>query len=288
MNAAVARLLDDAARDLAACADAGDARRDAQVLLGFALGVSRAWLAAHGDDIADAEAAARFRALVSRRLAGEPVAYLIGTREFYGLSFRVTPAVLIPRPETEVLVEAALERLPERGLLKVLDLGTGSGCVAVAIAHERRDAQVTAAERSGDALALARENARALGAQVEFLESDWFAALPGRTFDLIVSNPPYVAAADAHLEQGDLRFEPRAALAAGADGLEDIRRIVGQAPRHLRQGGWLLFEHGCDQAQACRDLLRDTGFGELISRADLAGMPRVAGGRLLTRNSPNR
>jgi release factor glutamine methyltransferase len=216
------------------------------------------------------------------------VAYLVGVKEFYGLPFRVTPDVLIPRPETEELVEAALERLPQRETSKVLDLGTGSGCIAIAIARQRPAAQVTAVDSSSPALALARENAAALGVEVEFLQSDWFAALGGRRFDLIVANPPYVAADDPHLRQGDLRFEPRLALAAGADGLADLRRIVRAAPEHLRPGGWLLFEHGYDQTETCRDLLHSTGFAELVFRADIAGLPRIAGGRLLTPDSPSR
>lgn len=288
MNTTVGQLLAEAARDLAANMDAAEARRDAQVLLGFALGVTRAWLSAHADDAAIPEAAGSFRELVRRRRAGEPVAYLLGRREFYGLDFRVTPDVLIPRPDTEVLVEAALEKLPKAEPREVLDLGTGSGCIAIAIAHERPLARVIAVDRSAAALAIAGENARLNRAGVEFLESDWFGALAGRRFDLIVANPPYVAAGDAHLEQGDLRFEPQTALAAGPDGLADIRRIVAHAPSHLRPGGWLLFEHGYDQAEACRNLLLNAGFSGLVFHADLAGVPRVAGGRLLTPKSPSR
>jgi len=286
--ATVGALLEEAAMDLAADRDAAEARRDAQVLLGFVLGVSRAWLTAHMDQVADSEAAAIFQSLVVLRASGHPVAYLVGVKEFYGLPLRVTPDVLIPRPETEELVEAALERLPQGESRKVVDLGTGSGCIAIAIARQRPAAQVTAVDSSSPALALARENAAALGVEVEFLQSDWFAALGGRRFDLIVANPPYVAADDPHLRQGDLRFEPRAALAAGADGLADLRRIAGAAPKYLRPGGWLLLEHGYNQAKACRDLLRNAGFAELVFRADIAGLPRIAGGRLLTRDSPSR
>lgn len=288
MISTVGALLEEAARDLAADRDAAEARRDAQVLLGFALGVSRAWLTTHPDQAADSEAAAKFRSLVALRASGHPVAYLVGVKEFYGLPLRVTPDVLIPRPETEELVEAALERLPQGETRRVLDLGTGSGCIAIAIARQRPAAQVTAVDSSSPALALARENAAALGVEVAFLQSDWFAALGGRRFDLIVANPPYVAADDPHLRQGDLRFEPRPALAAGADGLADLRRIVGAAPKHLRLGGWLLLEHGYDQAEACRNLLRYAGFGEPVFRADIAGLPRIAGGRLLTPDSPSR
>ena len=288
MIATVGALLDKAVRDLAADRDAAEARRDAQVLLGFALGVTRAWLTTHPDQAADSEAAARFRSLVVLRANGHPVAYLVGVKEFYGLPLRVTPDVLIPRPETEELVETALERLPHGEARKVLDLGTGSGCIAIAMARQRPAAQVTAVDSSMPALALARENAAALGVEVEFLPSDWFAALGGRRFDLIVANPPYVAADDPHLRQGDLRFEPRPALAAGADGLAELRRIVGAAPKYLRPRGWLLLEHGYNQAEACRDLLYNAGFGELVFRADIAGLPRIAGGRLLTPDSPSR
>jgi len=286
--ATVGALLEEAAMDLAADRDAAEARRDAQVLLGFVLGVSRAWLTAHMDQTADSEAAAKFQSLVALRASGHPVAYLVGMKEFYGLPLRVTPDVLIPRPETEELVEAALERLPQGETRKVVDLGTGSGCIAIAIARERPAAKVTAVDTSSPALALARENAAALDVDVEFLQGDWFAALGGRRFDLIVANPPYVAADDPHLRQGDLRFEPRAALAAGTDGLADLRRIAGAAPKYLHPGGWLLLEHGYDQAEACRDLLHNAGFAELVFRADVAGLPRIAGGRLLTPDSPSR
>ncbi|HEV8645441.1 MAG TPA: peptide chain release factor N(5)-glutamine methyltransferase [Burkholderiales bacterium] len=288
MIATVGALLEKAVRDLAAERDAAEARCDAQVLLGFTLGVTRAWLTTHMDQAADSEAAARFRSLVALRASGHPVAYLVGVKEFYGLPLRVTPDVLIPRPETEELVEAALERLPQGEGRKVLDLGTGSGCIAIAIARQRPAAQVTAVDSSNPAMALARENAAALDVEVEFLQSDWFAALGRRRFDLIVANPPYVAADDPHLRQGDLRFEPRPALAAGADGLANLRRIVRAAPKYLRPGGWLLLEHGYNQAEACRDLLHNAGFAELVFRADIAGLPRIASGRLLTPESPSR
>jgi len=229
-----------------------------------------------------------FRALVRRRQAGEPVAYLVGRREFYGLEFRVTPDVLIPRADTETLVDVALEKLGEGTRPDVLDLGTGSGCIAIAIAHERPAARVTAADVSETALKVARDNAVAIGVDVELVRGAWFEPLAGCRFDLIVSNPPYVATGDPHLQQGDLRFEPATALASGPDGLADIRIIVAHAPGYLREGGWLLFEHGYDQADVCRDLLCNTGFGEVVSRADIAGLPRVAGGRLLTSKSPNR
>ncbi|MGQ0577853.1 MAG: peptide chain release factor N(5)-glutamine methyltransferase [Betaproteobacteria bacterium] len=288
MIATVGALLEKAVLDLAADHDATEARRVAQVLLGFVLGASRAWVTTHPDEAVDSEYAARFRSFVALRVRGHPVAYLVGTKEFYGLQLRITSDVLIPRPETEELVDAALERLPHGEACEVLDLGTGSGCIAIAIARQRPAAQVTAVDSSSPALALARENAAAIGVEVVFRQSDWFSALDGRRFELIVANPPYVATDDAHLRQGDLRFEPRTALAAGANGLAELRRIVGDAPKYLRPGGWLVLEHGHDQGEACRNLLQNAGFGELIFRADIAGLPRIAGGRLLTPDSPSR
>ena len=232
---------------------------DARVLLRAVLGVDDVYLIAHDNDTVSAQHEAQFRALAARRLVGEPVAYLVGEREFYGHVFKVTPAVLIPRPETELLVDLALQHKPAR----VLDL----------------DARVTAIDRSQDALAVARENAQRLTARnVEVLLSNWFDAVAGEVFDVIVANPPYVAEGDAHLAQGDLRFEPLSALVAGAGGLDDIRRIVAGARVHLAPGGGLLFEHGYDQAARCREFLLQAGFGEAQSWRDLAGIERVSGG----------
>ena len=248
---------------------------DARVLLRAVLGVDDVYLIAHDNDTVSAQHEAQFRALAARRLVGEPVAYLVGEREFYGHVFKVTPAVLIPRPETELLVDLALQHKPAR----VLDLGTGSGCIAISIALARPDARVTAIDRSQDALAVARENAQRLTARnVEVLLSNWFDAVAGEVFDVIVANPPYVAEGDAHLAQGDLRFEPLSALVAGAGGLDDIRRIVAGARVHLAPGGGLLFEHGYDQAARCREFLLQAGFGEAQSWRDLAGIERVSGG----------
>lgn len=280
-------LLDAGARALAAQADAGEAARDVQVLLGHALGVSRAWLRAHDGDHPEAAHVLRYEQLVSGRAAGRPVAQLLGAREFYGRSFRITPDVLIPRHETETLVEAALHRLSSDRPHAVLDLGTGSGCIAVTLALERPATAVTAVERSPAALEVARANALQLGARVEFLAGNWFGPVAGRRFDLVVANPPYVAAGDPHLRRGDVRFEPAEALAAGDDGLRDLRQIIDDAPACLCEGGWLLVEHGHDQGEACRDLLAGAGFGELLQLADLAGVPRVAGGRLV-RHGVNR
>jgi release factor glutamine methyltransferase len=253
---------------------------DARVLLRAALGIDDARLAAHPEQALTDEQHRRYLELVERRRAGEPVAYLTGEREFYSLAFKVTPAVLIPRPETELLVETALAQIPLQSECRVLELATGSGCVAVAIALNRSQARVTATDASRDALAVARENAARHRARVEFVESDWFAALAGRRFDLIVANPPYVAERDPCLAQGDLRFEPRAALVAGADGLACIRLIIEQARAHLAPGGRLLLEHGYDQAGRCRALLAEAGYHEAASHRDLAGIERVSAGRI--------
>lgn len=259
--------------------EANEARLEAQILMQHALGASRAWLIAHEQDGIPDEQRLLFEALLQRRLSGEPIAYILGSREFYGLDFLVTPATLIPRPDTELLVELALERLPQQG--RVLDLGTGSGAIALSIAHARPDAEVTALDASEEALEVARGNSRRLNlANVRLLHSDWFSALNTARFDLIVSNPPYVAAGDPHLTQGDLRFEPASALASGPDGLDDIRRIINDAASHLKPGGWLLFEHGYDQAAKVRALLEASGYEAIFSARDLAGIERASGGRL--------
>ena len=257
-----------------------EARLEARVLAAFAWEATPAWLIAHGTDTPTDTQIAAADALLTRRLAGEPIAYLVGAREFYGRPFEVSPAVLIPRPDTELLVELALAHAPPGQAVEVLDLGTGSGCIAVTLALERPLARVTALDRSPAALAVARRNAARLDAHVEFLSSDWFAALGGRRFDLIVSNPPYIAAGDPHLSRGDIRFEPLAALAAGGDGLDDLRRLTATAGAHLKPGGALLLEHGYDQADAVQALLRASGFQRPRSWTDLSGIRRVSGGHL--------
>lgn len=255
-------------------------RLEAQILLCHAIQQPRAHLAAHDRDPILPEQAAAFDALLQRRLGGEPIAYILGEREFYSLAFRVTPAVLIPRPETELLVELALERLPADSSVRVLDLGTGSGAVAVTLALHLPRAEVVAVDQSAAALEVARENSQQLGADnLHLIQSNWFSALEQEKFDLIVSNPPYIAANDPHLTQGDVRFEPPAALASGEDGLDDIRTIVRGAATHLKPGGWLLFEHGYDQAAACRELLARAGFEQVASAADLASIERVSYGQ---------
>ncbi|WP_322405364.1 peptide chain release factor N(5)-glutamine methyltransferase [Massilia luteola] len=250
-----------------------------RILLCQATGLSRVQLITQGDRPLTPEEAQRLDALVARRLGGEPIAYIVGRREFFGLDFQVGPAVLIPRPDTELIVELALERL-QQGPSRLLDMGTGSGAIAVAVAHTRPDADVTALDISPDALAVAQANAAANGARVRFLLGSWFDALAAdSTFDVIASNPPYIAAGDDHLAQGDLRFEPVGALTDHADGLSALRIIIEGSPRHLVPGGWLLLEHGYDQAAAVRALLLDAGFTDVQSWRDLGGIERVSGGR---------
>lgn len=257
----------------------GVERVDARVLLQHVLKVSHAWLIAHGDEEVPAGIAAAFLALASRRRQGEPVAYLTGEREFYGLVFCVNPHVLIPRPETELLVELALARIPTGAALRILDLGTGSGAIAIAIAKHRPCAQVYATDQSASALQLAQQNAAAHRVTVHLSLGSWFAAVPGQQFDLIVSNPPYITGNDPHLIEGDLRFEPLHALTDNStDGLSAIRTIIQQAPQYLSAGGQLWFEHGYDQARACRLLLQKHGFSHVQSHCDLAGIERVSGG----------
>ncbi|MFT3791514.1 MAG: peptide chain release factor N(5)-glutamine methyltransferase [Rudaea sp.] len=258
----------------------GEFRREAEVLLQHALGVDRAWLFAHADDEVAAAPAGQFRCFASRRAAGEPIAYIVGRREFFGLDLLVTPAVLVPRAETELLVELALERIPPHAALRIADLGTGSGAIALALAHARPRTRVLATDASAAALAVARENARRLAiANVEFVESDWFAALAGREFDLIASNPPYIALGDAHLGVGDLRFEPALALSSGADGLDAIRTIAREARHHLAPGGWLFVEHGHDQGRSVRDILGANGYTNAATACDLENRERVCGAR---------
>jgi release factor glutamine methyltransferase len=258
----------------------GLAAVDAQVLLAHVLERNRAWLVAHAGDVLSPEHARAFDALARRRRAGEPVAYLTGTREFWGMPLRVSPAVLVPRPETETLVEVALARLLPRRALRVLDLGRGSGAVALAIARERPLARVVGSDVSGAALAVARGNGQRLSiANVEWVESDWYAGLPAdASFDAIVSNPPYVRAGDPHLREGDLRFEPAIALSPGGDDLGAIRRIVAGALARLSREGLLAVEHGYDQSDAVQDLFRAAALQEVGTQRDIAGLPRVTFG----------
>ncbi len=284
-SAAIAMLLAGATTRLAESLslDKREARIEARVLVSHALKVDHAWLIAHDRDVPTAAQQHAIAALIDRRAGGEPVAYIVGEREFYGLNFSITPAVLIPRPDTELLVEAALQRLPENTPCQVLDLGTGSGAIAIALALHRPKTEVIALDISPDALVVAQNNARRLGASnVRFEIGDWYAATTVQTsvknFDIIVSNPPYIEAADPHLKTGDLRHEPIQALAAGDDGLRDLRAVITGAPAHLVKSGWLLLEHGYDQADAVIAMLRERGFAQTETLRDLAGQHRVSGG----------
>ncbi len=257
----------------------GDPRRDAEVLLCHCLQRPRSWLYARAEEEVDDATAAHYRRLLAERQRGVPVAYLVGRREFWSLPLRVTAATLIPRPDTERLVARALE-LPLPATARVLDLGTGSGAIALALATERPDWQLVGVDAAAPALAVARENAAALApGRVELLQSDWFAALSGRRFDLVVANPPYIAGADRHLGEGDLRFEPREALVSGEQGLDDLAHIIAGAPAHLAAAGFLLLEHGWDQAAAVRGLLSAAGFRDVATWRDYGDNDRVSEGQ---------
>jgi release factor glutamine methyltransferase len=261
--------------------ESGLPRPEAELLLRVLLECERSYLISHAEETVDSARAIAARGWFARRRAGEPLAYVTGQREFYGLPLLVTPEVLIPRPETEHLVDLVLQRIPRESRMSVLELGTGCGAIAIALARERPDLNVTATDLSEGALEVARGNARSCAVQVHFARSDWFEGLaPGR-FDLVVSNPPYVAAGDAHLDRGDLRFEPRLALVGGEDGLACIRTIAERARDRIRYGGWLLLEHGYDQGDRCVELLRALGYADAEDFDDLAGIPRVCVGRRL-------
>lgn len=256
-------------------------RIDARLLLQYALEADHAFLLTYPDQLLTSQQADQFSRLVTQRIHGMPIAYLIGERAFYDLTFKITEAVLIPRPETELLVELALKRIPADQSCKILDLGTGSGAIAITIAKHRPQSQVIAIDLSADAVAVSRWNARNLRVNnVHIMTGNWFNELAEEKFDLIVSNPPYVAENDPHLQQGDLRFEPQLALSAGANGLACISCIINGAPIYLVNGGWLLLEHGYNQAAGCRRLLENTDFSNICSYPDLAGIMRVSGGQL--------
>jgi len=257
-------------------------RLDAELLLAAALERPRSYLHAWPERVPEPDRATRFLAWLNQRQAGEPIAYLLGRREFWSLELEVTPDTLIPRPETELLVELALERLPADRTRAFADLGTGSGAIALALAVERPRARIVATDLGPAALAVARRNARRLNiGNVEFREGDWCAPLASERFDLLVSNPPYIAATDPHWRQGDLRFEPAAALVAGEDGLDALRSIIAQAPAYLQAGGWLLLEHGYDQGEAVPNLLRQRGFVDVSDHRDAANLSRASAGRWL-------
>ena len=260
--------------------DCGSPRLNAETLLMFVLGVNRAYLYAHPERELTAEEQARYGEVVGQRGSGVPAQYITGHQEFWGLDFVVSPAVLIPRPETELLVDLALDKIDQREAVHVLDLGTGSGAIALAIARHRPRSSVLGVDASAPALTLACSNAKRLGiGNVSFIESDWFDRIPREAFAVIVSNPPYVARDDVHLAQGDLRFEPRSALEGGVDGLAAIRRILAGAAGYLAPAGWLFIEHGYNQAESVQALFQDAGYGGVESRRDLAGIPRVTFGQ---------
>lgn len=275
-------LVQDAAKLVKALTlEASTASIEVRYLLQHVLSVPRAYLLAHPEYPLSAPEQVHYQTLLQRRLQGEPLAYILGEREFFGLIFTVTPDVLIPRPETELLVELALQLIPLHEPRKVLDLGTGSGAIALSVAHSRSATNCWASDASPKALMVARVNAQRLGIDnITFIQGDWYAALDTQRFDLILSNPPYVAIGDAHLQQGDLRFEPISALISSREGLQDIHSIVAGASAHLLPGGWLLLEHGYDQAAQVRKRLHEAGFGEIFSAPDLAGIERVSGGRM--------
>ena len=259
----------------------GLSRLEARMLLVHTLGRPVEWLLAHGDEPVMPEAADAFLSLAARRRQGEPMAYLVGVREFMGHAFVVTPSVLIPRPETELLVETAIGSLANLTSPSILDLGTGSGAIAISLALALPDARVTASDISVDALTVAQGNAQRLGARIQWWQGSWYSALPSEgRFDLIVSNPPYVRSGDPHLSQGDLRFEPASALTDGNDGLSALRQIVSGAGAHLNPGGGVWLEHGFDQAGAVRALLAEAGYNHVRTMVDLAGHDRITGGML--------
>ncbi|HEX5355950.1 MAG TPA: peptide chain release factor N(5)-glutamine methyltransferase [Aquabacterium sp.] len=252
-------------------------RLDAQLLLCEALQQGRAWLLAHDTDTLTPPQQTRYLSELQRRAAGEPLAYIVGEKEFFGLTLQVSRDVLVPRPDTETLVEWALSLIPDQTATTVLDLGTGSGAIALAIQHARPKAQVTAVDASEPALQIAQNNARVWSLPVRFRLGSWLAPVAGERFDLIVSNPPYIAEGDPHMAA--LGFEPKQALTSGPDGLEDLRQIIATAPANLQPGGWLLLEHGYDQAVAVAQLLRDHGFSNVSTRFDLGGQARCTGGQ---------
>ncbi len=261
-------------------------RIDAQILLQHVLNVDPAYLLTHPDQPLTPQQKEAFTQLIVQRVNGVPIAYLVGEREFYSLKFSVTNAVLIPRPETELLIDLALARLPPNKMCRILDLGAGSGAIAITIAKHRPKSHVVAVDCSAAALVVARQNAHNLDVRnVHFVEGSWYDELSDERFDLIVSNPPYVAKHDPHLQQGDLRFEPSLALATGDDGLACIKHIIINANKYLADEAWLLLEHGYDQAAACRHLLLENGFNELFSHKDLAGIIRVSGGAVYEREA---
>lgn len=272
--------ISEAVSQLQTTSQANPHKLEAELLLCHCLGVTRSYLLTWPEKrLSNAESSAFFE-FVQRRVTGEPIAYILGKREFWGLELAVSPATLIPRADTETLVERALEKIQQIQQPHILDMGTGSGAIALALAHERPDAQVTAVDYSTDALDIARQNAESHQLKVRMLQSDWFSALAEQRFDCIVSNPPYIERHDPHLTQGDLRFEPASALSAGQDGLADLRQIIEHAPKFLNNQAWLLVEHGYNQADAVQTLFKQAGFCAVQTHQDLSGNPRVTLGKI--------
>jgi release factor glutamine methyltransferase len=268
--------LHEAAAALKKTINTDESRLEAQLLLEHTLKVNHAWLIAHAENELDSRDQLQFHELIQRRMTGEPIAYIIGEREFYGLTLKVTPNTLIPRPDTETLVDTALSLIPKNAPKTILDLGTGTGAIALVIAKHRPLSQLTAVDASYEALKVAQENAQHLTIpNVHFLQSNWFEHLLNQTFDLVISNPPYIEESDPHLNQGDLRFEPLSALASGNDGLNDIRHIISHVKKHLNPHGWVLIEHGYNQSSRVADLMRLAEFNLIQHVNDLAGIERV-------------
>lgn len=272
----IRQLIETACQQLSQLSDSP--RLDAEILLAHSLGKNRSWLITWPENTPDETQLQQFHQLLQQRLQGRPIAHLTGEREFWSLPLRVTADTLIPRPDTELMVEQILLHYPVEPAIQLLDLGTGSGAIALALAHERPGWQITASDRSEAALQVAQRNTEQLGLNITFKHSDWFSALQGRTFDVIASNPPYIPQADPHLSQGDVRFEPISALASGDDGLDAIRHICATAAGFLKPGGQLFIEHGYDQKAKIHDIFHKNQFHSILQHHDLAGNPRLTSG----------
>lgn len=274
----IRQLIESASQQLSTISDSP--RLDAEILLAHSLGKARSYLLTWPENIPQKAQLQQFQQLLQQRLQGHPIAHLTGEREFWSLPLQVSPDTLIPRPDTELMVEQVLTHYPPQPPIQLLDLGTGSGAIALALAHERPSWQISASDQSEAALRVAQRNAKRLGISVEFIHSDWFSALQGRRFDVIASNPPYIPQSDPHLSQGDVRFEPLSALASGDDGLDAIRHICATAPGFLKPGGQLFIEHGYDQKTEVNDIFHKNHFHSIQQHHDLSGNPRLTSGKI--------